>query len=414
MTARDAAAVGRTLLIDREPFEIIGVMPARFESAYVRAELWTPLEVRDGNLVLRAAYDGRETLLTTNGTPEHEWRFDIYRTMLELLGMAVPVTNWSPDGTKLAAYRVDNAGVAQAPQVHYFKRHDEVVQRYHGKAGDILERYTLHILDVHGKPEVTIDLGDTTDTYPCFAGWLPDGSEVLVFRMSRDCRRVDVLAADVETGAVRELFSETGDTFLRIHHDVYFGRKIGLWLTPDGQQILWLSERDGWQHIYAYDLQGKPLGQLTSGSWAVDAVKRIDDGNIWFTARHDQERPYDQHLCRIALAGESGADRGAAVAHLAVLCRRYGVTPPAQLTIVPLRLTKSRSSSRVNGFTTSVVVPPPPFMSYESPATVVNGNSCAWIQFLRRSSSGSMPSSTASSSMIRSMAKVASGRPAPR
>lgn len=51
----DAAAVGRTLLIDREPFEIIGVMPARFESAYVRAELWTPLEVRDGNLVLPGA-----------------------------------------------------------------------------------------------------------------------------------------------------------------------------------------------------------------------------------------------------------------------------------------------------------------------------------------------------------------------
>jgi len=261
------------------------------------------VSTRDGNLVLRSSYDGRETLLTTNGTPEHEWRFDIYRTMLELLGMAVPVTNWSPDGTKLAAYRVDNAGVAQAPQVHYFKRHDEVVQRYHGKAGGILERYTLHILDVHDKPEVTIDLGDTTDTYPCFAGWLPDGSEVLVFRMSRDCRRVDVLAADAETGAVRELFSETGETFLRIHHDVYFGRKIGLWLTPDGQQILWLSERDGWQHLYAYDLQGKPLGQLTSGAWAVDAVKRIDDNHVWFTARHDQERPYDQHLCRVALSG---------------------------------------------------------------------------------------------------------------
>lgn len=261
------------------------------------------ISTRDGNIVLRSSYDGREVQLTTDGTAEHEWRFDMYNPMLELLGMAVPVTNWSPDGTKLAAYRVDNRGVAQLPQVHYLKRQDEVVYRYHGKAGGVLERYTLHILDVYGRPVVDIDLGDTTDTYPVFAGWLPDGSEVLVFRMSRDCRRVDVLAADTATGAVRELFSETGDTFVRIHHDVYFGRKIGLWLTPDGEQILWLSERDGWQHLYAYDLHGRLLRQLTSGEWPVDAVKRVGEGFVYFTARHDQARPYDLHLCRVPLAG---------------------------------------------------------------------------------------------------------------
>ena len=261
------------------------------------------VSTRDGNIVLRSSYDGRETLLTTDGTAEHEWRFDMYNPMLESLGMAVPVTNWSPDGTRLAAYKVDNTGVAQAPQVHYLKRQDEVIHRYHGKAGGVLERYTLHLLDIYGKPQVTVDLGDTTDTYPCFAGWLPDGSEVLIFQMSRDCRRVDILAADTVTGEVRELFSETGDTFVRIHHDVYYGRKLGLWLTPDGQRILWLSERDGWQHLYSYDLQGKPLCQLTSGAWAVDAVKRIDSSHVWFTARHDQARPYDQHLCRVPLAG---------------------------------------------------------------------------------------------------------------
>lgn len=261
------------------------------------------ISTRDGDIVLRAVYDGRETKLTTDGTPEHEWRFDMYNPILEMLGMAVPVTNWSPDGTRLAAYKVDNSGVAQAPQVHYLKSKDEVVHRYHAKAGGILERYTLHLLDVYGRPEVTIDLGDTTDSYPCFAGWLPDGSEILVFRMSRDCRRVDVLAADAETGAVRELFSEVGDSFVRIHHDVYYGRKMGLWLTPDGQQVLWLSQRDGWQHLYSYDLQGNLIAHLTSGAWAVDAVKQIDDSHIWFTGHHDQERPYDLHVCRVPIAG---------------------------------------------------------------------------------------------------------------
>lgn len=261
------------------------------------------ISTRDGNIVLRAAYDGRETLLTTNGSPEQEWRFDMVNPTLELIGLAVPVTNWSPDGTRLAAYQVDNSGVAQSPQVHYLKREDEVVHRYHAKAGGVLERYTLHLLDTYGTPPVTIDLGDTTDTYPCFAGWSPDGSEILVLRVSRDCRHVDLLAADTRTGAVRTVFSETGDTFLRIHHDIYYGRKLGLWMTPDGEQILWLSARDGWQHLYAYDLQGNQLGQLTSGGWAVDEVKRVDAEHVWFTARHDPERPYDQHVCRVPLDG---------------------------------------------------------------------------------------------------------------
>ncbi|WP_205571240.1 alpha/beta fold hydrolase [Streptomyces sp. YIM 130001] len=258
---------------------------------------------RDGNIMLRSAYDGREFALTTDGTPEHEWRFDMSNPALALIGLLAPVTDWSPDSTKLAAYKVDNAGVSRKAQVHQLKRDDEVVHRYHATAGGVLERYTLHILDVHGRPAVDIDLGDTTDTYPMFAGWLPGGSEVLVVRISRDCRRADVLAADATTGAVRELFSETGDTFVRIHHDFYFGRKVGLLLTPDGEQILWLSERDGFKHLYAYDLQGTLLRQLTSGEWPVDAVQRVADGQVYFTARHDQDRPYDLHLCQVPLDG---------------------------------------------------------------------------------------------------------------
>src|SRR5262249_1353329 len=146
-----------------------------------------------------------------------------------------------------------------------------------------------------------LDLGDTSDTYPVFASWLPDGAEVLVVRLSRDCRRIDVLAASAETGAVRELFSESAETFVRIHHDVYFEGRLGLWLTPDGDEVLWLSERDGWRHLYAYDMRSTLLRRLTSGDWPVDAVWRVADGYVYFTARHDQARPYDLHLCRIPL-----------------------------------------------------------------------------------------------------------------
>lgn len=257
----------------------------------------------DGNIMLRSARDGRTVPLTTDGSAEHEYRFDVVDPSLLTLGMAFPVCNWSPDGSRLAAYKVDNRGVHRSPQVHYLKREDELVHRYHGQAGGPLERSTLYVLDRYGRPAVPLDLGDTTDTYPVHAAWLPDGSRLVVFVLRRDCRRIDVLLADATTGATRPVFSEEGETFVRIHHDVYFGRKIGLFLTPDGTGLLHLSERSGWNHLYLYDLDGNLVRQLTDGDWSVDYVHRTEDDYAYFSAHLDQDRPYDVHLARVPLTG---------------------------------------------------------------------------------------------------------------
>ncbi len=261
------------------------------------------LSIQERNVSVRSTYDGRSFRLTQDGTPEIEWNVDYSNPAYAALGLYSPVTNWSPDGTRIAAYKIDNHGVAQSPQVHYLKRHDEVVYRYSAKAGGILEKHTLYLLDVNGQPPVEIQLGETRNTYPVFAGWVPDGSEVLVFQMSRDCHRVQLLAADASSGTVRKLFVEEGRSFVRIHHDIYFGRKLGLTLTSDGKHILWLSERDGWKHIYKYNLQGELLAQLTSGDWPVDEVKRVIGDYIYFSAHSDRARPYDLHLCRVPLGG---------------------------------------------------------------------------------------------------------------
>jgi dipeptidyl aminopeptidase/acylaminoacyl peptidase len=257
----------------------------------------------DGNVHVRATQDGRTFALTVDGTEEHDYRFDLVNPKMAAMGMAFPVCNFSPDGGRLAVYKVDSRDVHHAPQTHYLKREDEVVWRYHAQAGGTLERTTLQILDLYGRAPVHIDLGDTTDAYPVPVAWLPDASALVVFVMSRDCRRTEVLLADASTGAVTPVFSEEGETFVRIHHDVYFGKKTGLFLTPDGTQLLWLSERSGWKHLYLYDLDGTLIRQLTDGEWPVDYVQRIDDGYVYFTAHSDQARPYDLHLARVPLAG---------------------------------------------------------------------------------------------------------------
>lgn len=261
------------------------------------------LSIQKHNVSLRSTVDGRAFALTQDGTPELEWNIDWSNPLAVMLGLLPPATNWSPQGNRVAAYRVDNRGLPQMPQVHYLKRDDEVVYRGFCKAGSVLEKLSMYVLDVSGRASVELQLGETRDTYPCFAGWLPDGSELLVTVMSRDCRRVEVFAANPVTGTTRSLFVEEGATFVRIHHDIYYGRKTGLTLTPDGQHILWLSERDGWKHIYQYDLKGKLVAQLTKGDWAVCDVVRVIGNDIYFTAHADATRPYDVHLCRVPLGG---------------------------------------------------------------------------------------------------------------
>jgi len=261
------------------------------------------LSIQNYNVSVRSTYDGRSLELTAGGTREVEWTFDYSNPLFAVLGLAVPVTNWSPNGQKIAVYKVDFRGVARLAQPHYLKRLEDTVFRAGALAGGRLETSTLYVLDMAGGAPVEIQLGDTRDNYPVHAAWLPGSSGLVIFKMSRDCRRVDVLLADPFTGAVRLLFQEFGQTFVRIHHDIYYGRKLGLTLTPDGRHILWLSERDGFKHIYKYDLEGNLVAQLTSGAWPVDGVTQVLGDHVYFTAHSDPARPYDLHFCRVPLAG---------------------------------------------------------------------------------------------------------------
>jgi dipeptidyl aminopeptidase/acylaminoacyl peptidase len=144
---------------------------------------------------------------------------------------------------------------------------------------------------------------DLEDRYVILLGWDPTGYEALISIYSRDFKRVDIVAANRETGAVRTLLTETAETFVKIQHDPFAGRH-GFHVLPDGSGFVWLSTRDGWNHIYRYDWNGGLVGRLTSGGWPVYEVKQVgNDGFVYFTAAIDPARPYDVHVCRVPLNG---------------------------------------------------------------------------------------------------------------
>lgn len=263
--------------------------------------------VKGGNIMLRSPADDRVVPLTVDGMPDFAW--DIEAPRLELLaGMEVrghSLDAWSPESTRLFALKVDRRAVPDLPFIRYLKREEELCSIKVQRAGGPMDIAHPHVIDVLAKRCRPLGLGDTEDQFFLLIGWLPDGSEVLFARYSRDFKTVDVLAAHALDGSIRTILSDSAPTFVAIQHDVIYGGNAHATLLPDGSGLIWRSARSGWNHLYLYTLAGALGRPLTQGEFPVIEVVAIDgeSGWVYFTAHIDQRRPYDTHLCRVKLTG---------------------------------------------------------------------------------------------------------------
>jgi dipeptidyl aminopeptidase/acylaminoacyl peptidase len=282
--------------------------PTLFRESILATEAPSPdkcwfASLKDGNIMLRAPADDRTVPLTTDGTPDFAWDIEAPRLKMTA-GMQVEqhlLDPWSPDGNRLFAIRADRRAVPDFPLVRYLKREQELCTFKMQRAGGPMDIAHPHIIDVLAKRARRFDLGDTEDQFFTLIGWLPDGSEVLFTRHSRDFKTVDVLAGNPVDGSVRTILSESAKTFVALQHDVIFFGDNHVTVLSDGSGLIWRSARSGWNHLYLYALDGTLTRALTQGDFPVIDVVAVDQdgGWVYFTAHHDQHRPYDAHLCRV-------------------------------------------------------------------------------------------------------------------
>ncbi|MBV6499580.1 MAG: hypothetical protein CJBNEKGG_02037 [Prosthecobacter sp.] len=132
--------------------------------------------------------------------------------------------------------------------------------------------------------------------------WAPDSSEFYFSHNQRGHQLYRILAVSPETGAVRVVVEETSATFID-----YTKKTWRHWLH-DSHELLWMSERDGWCHLYLYDTtNGRLKHQVTRGGWPVREVLHVDarERKVWFLAGglRPEEDPCHLHLCSIHLDG---------------------------------------------------------------------------------------------------------------
>jgi dipeptidyl-peptidase-4 len=246
------------------------------------------LSEKDFDLWIRSTADGREQLLLDDGEEDYSWQID--------------GAQWSPDGARVATMKVDTRESLRVPIVHWLKQTEEVEYAPFSKAGNPLPRQELYVVDVYSKSAVQIDIGEG-DRLVSVVGWSDDGSELYLMKMFRSYERLQLLAANPETGEVRVVLEETQPTFIK-----------GIGTNPswsglihplaDGQRFLWISERDGWDHLYLYGWDGTLRRRLTEGAWPVLGVVEVDErrGIAYFTG-HREERLYDTHVYSVPLDG---------------------------------------------------------------------------------------------------------------
>ncbi|MGL4554056.1 MAG: prolyl oligopeptidase family serine peptidase, partial [Gemmataceae bacterium] len=239
--------------------------------------------VRDGDLVL----DG--TPLTKDATDKDAFERGVF---------------WSPDGARFIALRT-KAGRRRVvnliesspkgstdPKLHTFR---------YDKPGDDLDVTTPRLFDAAAGKEVPLDATLFPDPWAIDEfRWAAD-SKTFTFAYNRRGHQVlRVIEADAVTGKARAVVDEASKTFID-----YAGKRFAWYL--DGA-VLWMSERDGWNHLYRIDAKTGDAKQLTKGEWAVRGVDRVDEArrHIYFRAGGivPGQSPYHVHHCRVDFDGK--------------------------------------------------------------------------------------------------------------
>jgi dipeptidyl-peptidase 4 len=273
---------------------------------------------REHDLWARSLSDGRERPLTTNGEPDYQYGSGpdstSNGTLLRKFGLPhlPPAVAWSPDSTRVLTHRTDERGVRQTYLVEARPADGGApllrTQRYAYAGDEKMPQAELVVLDIAAGTVVRAQaepllMPQASPIMLEWAWWAEDSSAVYYLSQPRDLHRLTLHRLDPAGGEVSTVLSETGATRMEPNQ----------WMTEPpivrvlADEVLWYSQRDGWGHLYRYDLRtGALLGQVTSGQWAVRQILRVDEVErvVYFTAAGlVDEDPYRRTVCRVGLDG---------------------------------------------------------------------------------------------------------------
>jgi len=291
--------------------------------AYVRGNNIYVEEISTGRIT-QLTQDGSQTII--NGTSD--W---VYEEELELRD----AFRWSPDGRRIAYWQFDSSGVGIFKLLYNLGAPKEIVTGfpYPGLGvyptvlnvpipipGTSNSAVRAGVVSVEGGDTQWMQVpGDPRDNYIARLEWAGSSSEIAIEHLNRAQNTDDVLLADASTGAVRQIFRDQDPAWVDVMDEIHW--------VHNSQDLLWLSERDGWRHAYLVSRDGKRVQLITPGAYDVVEMGAVDEKGGWLYFIASPENATQRYLYRVPLDGSQSAQRVSPTA--APGTHRYDLSPDA-------------------------------------------------------------------------------------
>jgi dipeptidyl-peptidase-4 len=241
------------------------------------------------NLFVSDGKDSRQ--ITSDGTRDIVYASSVHR---EEFGI-VKGTFWSNSGKQLAFYRMDQSMVTDYPIIDWTERPAKNVNIKYPMAGDKSHHVTVGVYNAATQSLVWLKTGEPVEQYLTNIAWSPDDQSIYIAVVNRGQDHMKLNQYNATTGDfIKTLFEEHDQKYVEPLVPMMF-------VKNDPTHFIWKSRRDGWNHLYLFDVNGNLTKQLTKGEWEVTDIKGFDKKgeNLFYAST--KESPLTRNLYSVNL-----------------------------------------------------------------------------------------------------------------
>ncbi|MFT5501898.1 MAG: dipeptidyl-peptidase-4 [Woeseiaceae bacterium] len=250
------------------------------------------VESIDGKSVRAMTTDGSDLIVNGTGDWVNEEEFGVRDAF-----------KWSPDSSQLSYWQFDTEGVGT---FYMMKNTDDVyshpIPLQYPKAGTTNSAVRVGVVDIGTAETTWIQLDDDPrQNYVPQMSWADSSEQVIIQYVNRLQNRNRVILANANDGSTQEIFTDTDEAWLDVNDDLKW--------FDDGNYFTWLSELDGWRHLYRISRDGKDVRLITPGDFDIISIENIDTDDGWVYYIASPEDNAARYLYRSPLLGEPGIER---------------------------------------------------------------------------------------------------------
>jgi dipeptidyl-peptidase-4 len=259
--------------------------------------------VRENNIYVEDLASGKITQLTTDGSRTlingtSDW---VNEEELDLRDC----WRWSPDSRSIAYWQFNAEGIKDFILLNNtLDLYPTLTYIPYPKAGTTNSAVRVGVVSAAGGPTKWINTpGDLRNNYIAMMDWTDNSNEIVLQHLNRLQNTDQLMIADAATGSVRTILTEKDDAWVDIHMPKM------RWLD-NGKSFLWISERDGWQHVYTVSRDGTNSKVITPGNFDVVSIQAVDEPSGWLYYTASPDNAAQRYLFRTRLDGTGTAEKG--------------------------------------------------------------------------------------------------------